>query len=452
MSPSPSQTTPSQTPRRGTFSPRSLSKKFTIVLLLAVPLLVLAGVCYFVALPYLESRSNRKLAQEAIDKGDFASGTSHLRRSIELWPSSAESHFLLARTLRRAGDFDDARDNLDKAERLDWVPKQIKLERLLLQAQAGAPQAVEAALRGYFADLPSDAKFIFEALVIGYAQANFLDDAYRWSTLWIEVVPEDSMALYWRGRVLEFGYRDDLAAEDYLQALEKPFVPQEAHFRLGEVLKRRGQFEEALPHFEQYLNSKTDNPAALLSLAQCQRSLNSPDEARATLDLLFEHHQKNAGGCLLRGQLELDVDNPQEALKWLRQANSLTPHDVEVNHFLATALRRLNRVDEAEQFEKYKAELEKDLKRLQQLSKEIIEQPRNVSLRYEAGVVQQRLGQDQQAARWLISALLVDPTHEPTRQALAECLPKLGDTRLTEYYRQFLKQPSHGRPPADRIP
>jgi thioredoxin-like negative regulator of GroEL len=126
--------------------------------------------------------------------------------------------------------------------------------------------------------------------------------------------------------------------------------------------------------------------------------------------------------------------------------------DVEVNHFLATALRRLNRVDEAEQFDKYKAELEKDLKRIQQLSKEIIEQPRNVSLRYEAGVIQQRLGQDQQAARWLISALLVDPTHEPTRQALAECLPKLGDTRLTEYYRQLLKQSSHGRPPADRIP
>ena len=49
-----------------------------------------------------------------------------------------------------------------------------------------------------------------------------------------------------------------------------------------------------------------------------------------------------------------------------------------------------------------------------------------------------RLGQDGKAARWFVSALLLHPRHQPTRQALADCVRRLGDPKLTDAYRALL--------------
>ena len=75
------------------------------------------------------------------------------------------------------------------------------------------------------------------------------------------------------------------------------------------------------------------------------------------------------------------------------------------------------------------------------LTKEILAQPRDVSLRYEAGTTLVRLGQDGQAIRWFVSALMLQPRHQPTRQALAGCIQRLGDPKLADAYRPLLAGP-----------
>src|SRR5207248_5090051 len=104
---------------------------------------------------------------------------------------------------------------------------------------------------------------------------------------------------------------------------------------------------------------------------------------------------------------------------------------------LATTLRLLNRQEEAQRYEAKRQALEHDLRRMEDLTKEIIQRPRDAALRCEAGTILLRLGQDEQAARWLASALLIDPGHAPTKEALRACLPKLGDPKLVEHYRRL---------------
>jgi tetratricopeptide (TPR) repeat protein len=407
---------------------------------LVICLLVIGGAGWFIIYPELAGIYHWRKARQALDQYDFGQARIHLRDCLEIWPKSGETSFLMARTCRRAGDFDSARTHLQEAERKGWVPALIDLERLLAKAQAGLVQAVEQDLRRHLEARPAEQKVILETLVIGSLQSNFLDDAYRWSTRWVEDYPDDWQGHFVRGRVLESGLRFDLAADEYQRALEDKPDLLPARLRLGEMLLRQGQYALAVPHFQTCLRSDPHDDTALLSLARCQRYLSPPEVAWATLDQLSAGKEQHAGELLLRGQLELERGHADKALVWLQRAERRSPQDVDTYQALATALRLLNRADEAQTYERKRQMIESDLRRMEELTKEIIHSPRDATLRSEAGITLLRLGQPEQAARWLVSALLIDPHHQPAKKALTACLPGLGDPKLVEHYRHILEE------------
>jgi tetratricopeptide (TPR) repeat protein len=402
--------------------------------------LLIVGVGALIVYPQVAGASHWRQAQTALEQQDFASARSHLERCREVWPKSSATAFLLARTCRRAGNFAEARKQLQVAESLGWTAALIELERLLLQAQAGLVQPVQQELNRYLEVWPSERPVIFEALVIGALQGNFVDDAYRWSTRWTEAYPDAWPAHVLRGRVLERGLRYDLAADEYRQALECKSDLLAAHLGLGEMLLRKGHYVEALPHFQSCLDRSPHDVAALYGLARCQRYLSPPEVSLATLDRLFADDPQHAGGLLLRGQLELERGRAEEAVLWLERAERVQPPELDTYQALVTAFRLLNRKDEAEAYEAKRQQTERDLRRMETLTKEIIERPQDVPLRCEAGTTLLRLGQEQQGIRWLVSALLIDPQHQPAKKALAACLAKLGDPALLEQYRRLLDE------------
>jgi tetratricopeptide (TPR) repeat protein len=417
-----------------------------LVGLVIVCLLLMGGLGYVLVYPQLAGLDHWQHARQALEEDDLPRAQRHLERCLQVWPRSGETLFLLARTERRAGDFAAAQAHLQEAERLGWAPALVDLERLLREAQAGLVQPVEEPLERYLQILPDQRRVIFEALVKGCLQASFLDDAYGWTSRWVEAYPGDYRAHLLRGRVLESGLRYDLAAGEYQQALQlKPdLLP--AHLALGEMLRRRGQYAQALPHFQAYLQCRPDHAPALLGLARCQRFLSPPETALATLSRLLAKQPDYPEALLLRGQLELERGHASEALRWLERAEHLLPQDVDTYQALATASRLLGRKEQAEAYEKKRQETERDLRRMEELTKQIIQNPRDERLRYEAGTILLRLGQEQQGARWLASALLIDPHHEPTKKALAACLPKLGDPKLVAYYRRFVGERERHNP------
>jgi len=393
----------------------------------------------FVLYPQLRAAYHWRLARKALDRDNLPAAQVHLKYCAQGWPASGEVQFLMARTCRRGGDFAEARTYLQEADRLRWDKGLVDLEYYLMEAQAGMVGPVEKKLERYLATRPGEEEIILEGLAIGYLQVNLLEEAYNSNSYWLERHPENWQPWFWQGRILESGARYDQAAEAYKHALERKPEHLESHFHLAHVLLWRGRYPEALPHFQAYLQSNPQHPAALLGLARCQRVVASPETALATLEQLLSQGKDEAGGFLLRGQLEMDLDHPEEALSWLRRAERLAPQDMDTNQALATVLRRLKKEPEARIYERKRLQIQQDIKRIEAILQEIPQSPRDVALRYEAGTILMKLRQDQEASRWLLSVLLLDPNHQLARKALTDCFRRSGDPKLVASYRRILE-------------
>jgi thioredoxin-like negative regulator of GroEL len=143
---------------------------------------------------------------------------------------------------------------------------------------------------------------------------------------------------------------------------------------------------------------------------------------------------------LLRGQLALDRNAAAAAVPWLRRAVERLPLDLEAHQTLAAAPRLAGCGDEAAACERRRQQVEEGLRRMEEITKSLIERPDDVELRREAAATMRQLGQEREAVEWLLSAFLIDPGHELTRQALTEILPRLGDPKLVERYRRILEK------------
>ncbi len=428
-----------------TVSPQSApARKKPLPLALLISLLcmlIISGVGYFVFYPQLGAGYHWRQAKKALENNRLAQAAEHLQACLNVWGNDGEVHFLLARTYRRSTKIDQARVQLRLAAKQRWVPEQIKLEYLLIKAQTGLPEPTNQ-LREMLKEGHRDDIYIFEALIIGCLQTNNFLDANRWTTIWLEQHPDDWLGRFWLGVVLEQAGEYGLAAEEYQRALELNPNAAELHLRLAEVLMQPNVTEEATIHYQAALADDPNNPIALLGLARCQHSFGTKEVTKATLDRLLQLDPENFGAYSLYGQMALEEDDPEQALRCFQKACAINPNHLVTTRQLAQTLRRLNRGEEAKAAERRAAELEQLVQRLDETTKEALKQPKDVALRYETGDILLRLGKPDKAFRWLISALLIDPTHKPTKEATQKCLQRLGDKELLERYQPILKDQS----------
>jgi predicted Zn-dependent protease len=416
----------------------------------ALSLLILAGVSYYLIYPQVAASLHWRRAQRALAEHDLSSAQNQLRRCLEVWPDSSETHFLLARTCRRLGDYAAAESELARARQLGWVRELLDLEGLLLQAETGRVKEVESRLRSILTEGHRDAALIVEALVTGWLQGQFMAEAYTLTTDWLQQHPDDWYTRYLQGGVLESGMRYDLAIADYERVVaDRPDFPP-AHSRLAEVLLVKGRPAEALPHFQVYLEREPADAAAWYGLARCERQAGSAARSRAALERLLAIEPDHAGGLLLRGQLELDNNQPEQALTWFRRAESLTPLDRGVCINVATALRQLGRPNEAAPYEQRRDRILKDLHRLDALVKQSLAEPKNAAPRGEAGKILLGLDQERKALPWLASALLLDPGNAAARDALGECLRKTQNAAIRETCAGILRHADQRQPATER--
>jgi tetratricopeptide (TPR) repeat protein len=375
-------------------------------------------------------------AHEALRAQDFANAREHLEYCVQNWPAHAQTHFLLARTSRRADDLEYAARHLKIAEALQWYPEEIALERLLARAQAGDLRETESVLLQRLEENSGADELIYEALIKGNLVVFQLPQAMSLATRWLEEHPDRWQPWLYRGRAHYLNNTLGRAIADYRRALQALPHLRQGRLWYASALVLDGRFRDALPAFEQYVADYPDDSAGLLGIAYCHQMLKQSREAEAWLGQLLRQHPKHAAGLLLRARLELDRDAPQQAVVWLKQAEAAAPNDVEIAQAFITAYRQLGKTAEVQHYEQRVEELRKLIKRLDAVRTEIMRSPREVGPRHEAGVLCLRLGQPKQASDWLVGALALDANHRPTHEALAECFERLGDKNLAEYHRR----------------
>ncbi|HEV2948489.1 MAG TPA: tetratricopeptide repeat protein [Gemmataceae bacterium] len=435
------------TPPLGASAPsKSIRRKYA-PLKLALPvmglcLLVIGVVVYFVVYPQITAEYHWRQAKKAISNNDLTKAQEHLERCLQARPTDGEVLFTLARTQRRAGKVDEVVESLRKAGQQHWVPNQIKLEMMLLKAQMGILGQVSKQLQEILKEGHADDRFILEALIFGYLRTNFLSEANRWAMVWIEQHLDDWLARYWHGLVMEGASQFSQAKEEYEKALELNPDGFDLHLRVAEVLMHNNPSEDILSHYEAALKSDPKNPIALYGLARCQQSLRSSEMAKTTLDRVIEADPKFIKAYILEAQLADDEDKFEEAYNWLKKALEIDPNDRLANQKLFEALGRLNRKEEAREVQLRTKEIEKQLTRLDEINKELLDQPKDVALRNEAGNILLNLGKAKEAFSWFISAFFIDAKDKPTKEGMKKCLQRMGDREQADRYRQFLEDRS----------
>jgi tetratricopeptide (TPR) repeat protein len=377
-----------------------------------------------------------RLAQEALEAQDFALAREHLGHCVESCPAHAETRFLLARAARRADDLESAETHLKVAEAMQWAPEEVALERLLTQAQLGDLGRAEAPLLERLEEGPVAEELILEALIKGYLAAYRLPEAAHLATRWLGQRPGRWQPWLYRGRAHYLNGAFGRAAADYRRALEALPWHRQGRLWYAGALLLDGRFRDALPAFEKYVGDYPDDPAGLLGLADCHLMLKQRTEAERFLDRLLRQQPEHGAGLLLRARLELDRDDPKEALVWLKKAEAAAPHEVDIVQGLIQAYRQLGRPDEAKRYQARLEELRKSNRRLDALRTQILSSPKEIGPRQEAAALCLRLGRPREALDWLLGALTLDPNNRPTHEALAQCFEQLGDKNLAEYHRR----------------
>jgi choline-sulfatase len=199
----------------------------------------------------------------------------------------------------------------------------------------GPPAELPAILPG----LDRDARARLQAL--GYASGSRMPSASR-------ADPKDRRELAAQlsrvisgelhGPALEAALRDILSRD--------PGNPQ-AHLRLGYVLLESSRCAEANPHFERAIASRLPTADAHLGLASCQAQTRRVDDAIATLRGADRLEPDNPVVIANLGVMLSDSGRPAEGLPHLQRARALDPAFNQARFYLAVALARLGRRDEA---------------------------------------------------------------------------------------------------------
>jgi tetratricopeptide (TPR) repeat protein len=398
---------------------------------------------HYVQKRYWEPRRHYRAATEALERRDFKGAEEHLAKCLEIWPDDAACQFLAARAARRAGDLDEAEKHLFACQHIEEATGVVsggdtKLEWALLQARRGQLLDVEPYLRARLREGHPDSLLILEVLSWELMWSGRYREAGDSLNQWLQRQPNDYEALVRRAWVAEHLFDMPSALKDYKAALAIDPKQDQVRLRVAEILVSTNRAAQAVEDLDLLRQHQPGNPAVLLCQVRCLRQLGKSAEAQQVLDNFLAAHPNEAPALSERGLLALEMGHPAEGEQLLRQAATRDPSNRQVNYNLYQCLQRLGKKDEAQRLAAKLAQAEAEVKRMDQLIRNVMRKPYDPTLRYEVGQIFLRNGFTEDGLRWLDTALKADPQHRPTHEALANYFERSGEHERAELHRRFL--------------
>jgi len=392
---------------------------------------------------------SRAQADQAIERLEFSKAIEHLRNYLAERPASPDVHFLLARTLRRDGQFDECANHLEECKRLGYDPEAVRREMMLLELQrSGARGRSTDELIAMVRDpkqSPAPDPVLLETLYRADFVMRNLDRAALWLHIWLEHYPNDWMPHLWRGEIHEKLLRHDRAQADFAQVLEsRPDQPQ-ALRGLGQIaLSQRTDYVEAESYFRRSLAVAPRHPDARLGLAMCRYGRGDLNDARQLAQGVLDENYTHIGAAMLLGTIEAESGNQDEALRWLRVAEKGGANPQAVCYQLAQVFRRTGQTADADRYERKFTELRDTQRAIDAATRGAQREPNNADRQAEVGRLCLAVGQSDLAAQWFLKALTIDPNHRSSHAALADYFARQTDPRLAgraEFHRKKASGP-----------
>src|SRR5262249_24155531 len=117
--------------------------------------------------------------------------------------------------------------------------------------------------------------------------------------------------------------------------------PRDVHalIQQGEEQSRRGQFSDTIASYRAALKLWPHNLAAEVALAGAFRPVHNDDEARRLLEQSAREHPKSAEPLIALGDLEMQMQTYEEAVKHLSAAVALAPANIDARDRLGLAYK-----------------------------------------------------------------------------------------------------------------
>ncbi|TWB24991.1 tetratricopeptide repeat-containing sulfotransferase family protein [Nitrospirillum bahiense] len=231
---------------------------------------------------------------------------------LALWPGQSDALHLMGLMAHAYGNLDLAIDHLRRACQAPRVPA-VYLSNLgeMLRQRGLLAEAEVAARRAVTMD---------NALVAG------------WNNLGI--------ILQEAGKL-----EDSLTCLERVVALQPNYA--EAHNNLGNTLKRMGRLDQARQRYEYALNLAPAYAEAQSNLANLLNDLGRPDEALAAARKAIDLNPRLSDAYINAAAVELGRNRNEDALRWIDALLSYAPLHAGALTVRATALRHLERLEEA---------------------------------------------------------------------------------------------------------
>jgi tetratricopeptide (TPR) repeat protein len=321
----------------------SLHDRRVRALVLVVLALVICAAVYWGATSYRCDR-HRQAALAALERYDYDEAAVQLQTCLAIRPNDSDLLLLAAQTARRAGNLDDVYPLLRRAEQNGADRASLELERQLLGVQRGDLNDVDELIESCAQDPAGPrAALIVEAIIEGSMQARNRELADKYVAFWLKHRRgdiEQAQGFLLRGRAnLAFDKTAPLPRDDFQKAVE--LAPELHRARVYLTAGLIGEEpSKAVEHLEWLKAHRPDDPTVRFQVARYYRRIGRPEEAADIFDELIEHSPQNRLAALVeRSRVELDLNRPQEAEKFVRQAMALAGEHREVMIVLADSLR-----------------------------------------------------------------------------------------------------------------
>lgn len=429
---------------------RLIPKKWTPVLVIV--LLAAIGIESWFVYRWYQVQNLVSKAHEQIDRMDFLAAEETLAQASAIKPNDPRLILEFASLYRQAGKTREFESWIGSAEEAGANSDDIARQVLLMKAQGGfVKQDSEefAQLLAIGEGSDRDAPQVYYALAKGFLASYQVREAEEAINSWLVWQPESVPARFLRGNIRYRYGQLEQAIADYRFVLEKAPDHAEANFLLGLLLNESGHIEEARDQFQKAVDLDGDSEEFKLELAFCVKQLGEDDLAKKLAQEILESDDapRRAKSMELLAKLAIEAGNYAEARGLLEEAFRTAPANAELCHMMGTVLSMVDEPELAKRFMDEAQGFRDRHERIQDLTKQLIDEPDRDDLRLEVAELMFRDGLDESASMWLLTILKRNPNHVQSHMLLAAYYQRTGRPELAGYHRsqaESLNQASGG--------
>ncbi len=353
-------------------------------------------------------------------------------------PKDPRTLLLLCRLQRQSGQIRESRETIDELQNAGVPESRIQNERRLTAARSGDLESSEPFLPQLLTSDELEPQDVCEAFVVGYLSRFRMDEAVRLTEVWKQDFPDDFRPYAHRAIIAQMATDWTLAVDEFQKAVDRGDSRSETLIRFGLCCIEINEPQRALPSFTKCTNLFPEETEGWLGLADTQNRLGNTADARISYERCLELDPLCWDAELRLARLLLGNGNAVEAEARLRRLAEIWPEDAGTLFQFGQALQALGRTEEAAQAAVRWEAADRQTELMEQLLTDLQQQPQNVALRSQIGVMMMKHYSRSMAVQFLEAVLLEEPDNESAHEALADYFDKHGQADVAEQHRRHL--------------